>query len=249
MAAAQVPTMIKPRPNPPPQREAGTAPARRSSNGRLPLAIRLAISVLILWHFTGIFLAALSIGPSSELVVKIAQRKMQWYLDALYLNQGHSFFAPEVGPGYVIRYELFDPSGRVIEQGELPNRKEHWPRLRYHRHFMLADQAIYPSLDQQYRDSWQRKYLEAYGRQLLRAHEDAQAVRVRRYVHLPIPRDLVLEGRKMTDPQSYEMIMEVTQQRSDLGEPAVEQNGMWQNGRQLSPVLQLTNDPWRSVTR
>ena len=95
---------------------------------------------------------------------------MQWYLDALYMNQGHSFFAPDVGPGHLIRYQLFDQSGREIEHGEFPSRKDHWPRLLYHRYFMLADQSELPFDDKPSRDAWQRKYLEAYGRHLL-AHQ------------------------------------------------------------------------------
>ena len=79
-------------------------------------------------------------APSSSWA--IAQHwPMQWYLDALYMNQGHSFFAPEVGPGHMIRYQLLDQSGHEIEHGDFPSRKEHWPRLLYHRYFMLADQS------------------------------------------------------------------------------------------------------------
>lgn len=203
----------KPRPTPP-QREPGSSGRRP---GRLPLALRVAISLLVVWHFTGVFLAALSVGGSSALVTNIAQGPpMQWYLDALYMNQGHSFFAPEVGPGQIIEYELFDQSGRLVEQGGLPNRKEHWPRLRYHRHFMLADQAGIPSDNPQYRDYWQRKYLESYADHLLRTHDDAESVRVLRKVHWPIPRDFALQGRKLTDPESYQTVFQVTRQRSAL---------------------------------
>src|SRR5438477_1027542 len=84
------PPAQKPRPNPPP-REAGSSPRR---SGRPAMLIRVAASVLILWHFTAYFLAALSVPFSSELVINVAQKPpMQWYLDALYMNQGHSFFA------------------------------------------------------------------------------------------------------------------------------------------------------------
>lgn len=229
----------KPRPATP-QREAGSNPRRP---GRLGPIIRVAISLLIVWHFTGVFLAALSIPVSSPLVMKIAQRPpMQWYLDALYMNQGHSFFAPDVGPGHLIRYELFDQSGRVTEQGELPSRKEHWPRLFYHRHLMLADQSELPTQDKQSYDYWQRMYLEGYGRHLLRVNESAQSVRLQRIAHLPLPRSLALQGKKMTDPQSYELLLEVTQRRSDLGPETTNQNTTsqsttnqsmnWQGGRQ-----------------
>lgn len=217
----------KSRPNPP-QREAGSTPRRP---GRLGPVVRLFISLLIVWHFTGVFLAALSLPPSSQLVVDIAQQPpMQWYLDALYLNQGHSFFAPEVGPGHLIRYELFDQSGRALEQGELPSRKEHWPRLRYHRHFMLADQASFPG-DKEISDYWQRKYLESYARHLLRINENAQSVRLRRIAHWPLPRSLAVEQqRTLTDPEGYEVLMEVSQRRSDLGPDEGDQSLNWQSG-------------------
>ena len=62
------------------------------------------------------------------------------------------------------------------------------PRLLYHRYFMLADQAELPFDDKPTRDYWGRKYLEAYGRQLLAINENAQSVRLLRYNHWPPPR-------------------------------------------------------------
>jgi hypothetical protein len=187
-APIKTPTASTPPPAPKPK---PAAPAREGSGkrgGRPALLIRIAFTVFILWHFTGVFLAALCVPTSSELVLLIAQHwPMQWYLDALYMNQGHSFFAPEVGPGHMIRYQLLDQSGHEIEHGDFPSRKEHWPRLLYHRYFMLADQSEVPFNDKATRDLWQRNYLEAYGRQLLREHPQAQTVVLRRYNHWPLP--------------------------------------------------------------
>ncbi len=184
------PPAQKPRPATP-QREGG----RRG--GRPGLVIRVALTVFIVWHFTGVFLAALCVNNNSELVLGIAQHwPMQWYLDALYMNQGHSFFAPEVGPGHIIHYQFLDQSGREIEGGDLPSRKEHWPRLLYHRYFMLADQSELSADDKATRDLWQRKYLEAFGRQLLREHVQAQTVVLRRYNHWPLPYNYVAGGLK-----------------------------------------------------
>src|SRR3954462_453269 len=91
-----------------PTREAGSSPRRP---GRPATFIRVALTIWILWHFTGVFLAALSVNVTFDLVLHVSQNAhgpMQWYLDALYMNQGHSFFAPDVGPGHLIKYELFD---------------------------------------------------------------------------------------------------------------------------------------------
>jgi hypothetical protein len=168
---------------------------------------------------------------------------MQWYLDALYLNQGHSFFAPDVGPGHVIHYELFDRNNRVIAEGTLPDKKEHRPRLFYHRHMMLADQADVPTDDGPQSINWQRKYLEAYARHLLRVNKDAQSARVQNYAHWPLPSSYVMEGRKRgyemlmrdfaqqgqnrrIDEQGFEMIAEAVQRRSDLPPEPEDQTSM-----------------------
>jgi hypothetical protein len=240
------PTQQKPRPTPTPREPGAGRP------GKLGPLLRVAISIVIVWHFTAIFLAALSIDGSSPLVLNIAQgRPMQWYLDLLYLNQGHSFFAPNVGPSGVVHYELFDQSGSVVDDGELPSRKDHWPRLRYHRHFMLADQA--PSGEDQYEKQWERTYLEAYARQLLRDHPSAQAIRLRHYAHWPLPFDFEEMARDpqigreeayrrymgmmkqegiTVDARGYQFHMEVTQRRSDLGpeQEQPDQTSVWESG-------------------
>lgn len=60
------------------------------------------------------------------------------YLDAVYINHGYHFFAPEPGPSHLIRYEVESRDGRRVA-GFFPDRKKHWPRLLYHRHFMLTE--------------------------------------------------------------------------------------------------------------
>jgi len=229
-----------------PQKQRPTAPQRElgssKRNGRPGLVLRIVISLLIVWHFAGSFLAALQVPFTSPLVINLSQKPpMQWYLDALYLNQGHSFFAPDVGPGHVIHYELYDQSGHVTGDDTLPNKKEHWPRLLYHRYMMLADQADVPSDDKQERDRFQKMYLEAYGRQLLRMNSGAQSVHVQRFAHWPLPISYAHMGRKrgyqllMQDfarqgqdhrinEQGYELIGEVIQRRSDLGPEATAQS-------------------------
>ncbi len=230
----------KPAPQQPPpksrptssQRESGSS--SRRGGGRPAAWVRVLVSLVLVWHLTAVALAPMSLPPSSEFVVDIAQQPpMQWYLDLLYLNHGYHFFAPDPGDGRLIRFAVFDERGGLIEQGEFPNTKEYWPRLYYHRYFMLADQVGIPSSDEEYSKQWQRRYLEAYARQLLREHE-GQSVRVQWIVHYQLPPDLAKQEVKITDPKSYQLLMEVTQRRSDLASPAGDQSGAWQQ------------DPWRS---
>ena len=121
---------------------------------------------------------------------------MQWYLDALYLNQGHSFFAPEVGPGHVIHYELFDQSNQRVAEGTLPDKKEQWPRLLYHRHMMLADQLDLPADDKQEGEAMGRIQLEGYARQLLRKNRGRRSARVQLFAHWPLPSFYLEQGRR-----------------------------------------------------
>jgi hypothetical protein len=64
---------------------------------------------------------------------------IQPYLDLLYLNHGYSFFAPEPSASYVIEYEIEKEDGQTV-RGRLPDLRRHWPRLLYHRYFMLSSQ-------------------------------------------------------------------------------------------------------------
>ena len=186
--AIKTPSSSPPAPPPKPRAAGASREGGARRGGRPALVIRIALTIFILWHFTGVFLAALCVPTSSPMVLRIAQGwPMQGYLDALFMNQGHSFFAPDVGPGHLVRYQLLDQNGREIEHNDFPNRKEQWPRLLYHRYFMLADQSELPVSDKAGRDQWQKKYLEAYGRQILRDHPNAQTVVLRRYAHWPLP--------------------------------------------------------------
>lgn len=214
--------MARNRPNPGNFEREASAPARKDKsrrNGQLNVFVRIAISLVLLWHVTAVFLAPLSVPPSSRLILNVAQqRPMQWYLDALYLNHGYHFFAPEPSTGHLIRYTVYDERGGEIAKGEFPNLKDQWPRLRYHRYFMLADQCELPIPQEAERKQWQRTYLTAYARELLREHNGA-SVRVQRVIHFPAFVDDVRNGMQLNDPRTYKTELEVTQRRQDLNLP------------------------------
>jgi len=207
-------------------------------NGRPPGFVCALISVWIVWHISAIFLAAMATpGPSSQLVLNVAEHPkspMRWYLDAFYLNQGHSFFAPDVGPGSFLRYELFDKNNQKLADGLLPDKEKFWSRLFYHRHMMLADQVGAASPDPAARVAETKRSLETYGRQILRMNRSAQAVRVQLIAHYPLPLDFISrygrqggyqqlareyeQGGSPHRPNSdgYAVIGEAVQRRSDL---------------------------------
>ena len=182
----------KPRPAPP-QRE-GEQAERPTRRARLRADQRVH-RVAFFGHFPGGHVGSQAHLPLlAAMVAENPKSPMYLYLDALYLNQGHSFFAPDVGPGHVIHYEYFDAANQRLGDGTLPDKKEHWPRLLYHRYMMLADQLDMMVGDKATNDARRKAYLEAFGRQLLRNNRAAQAVRVQLFAHFPLPSDYCADG-------------------------------------------------------
>jgi hypothetical protein len=231
------------KPNRPPSlAQERDAPALQRPRGRrpgqLPMVVKLIVSLLVSWHVAAVFLAPLSIQPTSPLVQKVAQYYMQWYLDALYLNHGYHFFAPEPSAGHLIRYQVIDDRGVVKEQGEFPSKKDNWPRLLYHRYFMLADQCELAAPTEAEANQWRDAYLKAYARELLRKYPSAATVRVTRVVHYPlraedaarISEDPSLQQYRATPleyPPTYQVEAEVTQRRSDLDQTQAAATTSW----------------------
>ncbi len=60
------------------------------------------------------------------------------YIEFAYLNHGYFFFAPEPGPSHLMDCRLTFDDGRKANL-RFPDRKAQWPRLLYHRHFMMAE--------------------------------------------------------------------------------------------------------------
>jgi hypothetical protein len=80
-------------------------------------------------------------GPPSILGSEL-QRVYRPYITALYLDHAYKFFAPNPGPSHLLRYDLYFADGRKSINADdqlFPDRRRHWPRLWYHRHFMVTE--------------------------------------------------------------------------------------------------------------
>jgi hypothetical protein len=135
------------------------------------------------------------------------------------------------------------------ERGDFPNKTEQWPRLWYHRHFMLADQAGAGPEDERDPDLWKRKYLEAYARHILRQHPDGAAVRLRWIEHRPLEPGAAFEGAKLDDPSTYRQVLpDIIVRRSELEPEESKQNSdqtnIWQSGRQNVAGPPNAVSPW-----
>lgn len=104
--------------------------------------IKLLASAVIALHVLAVFWAPLAFAsrgsPGSPLTDSVFA-VLRPYIDALYLNHGYSFFAPDVGPSRLVRYQVEFADGREPVEGVFPNLATQQPRLLYHRHFMLSE--------------------------------------------------------------------------------------------------------------
>lgn len=96
------------------------------------------VSLALLYHLTAVLLGPNSIPPFGSLIAERLRPYFRDYIAATFLNHGYKFFAPEPGPSHLIRYVVERPDGTRVT-GILPDRQGHWPRLMYHRHFMLTE--------------------------------------------------------------------------------------------------------------
>ena len=102
------------------------------------LPIRIVVLVLLMLYLSVMVLAPLTnpVG-APELTTPVAKAVSPVH-QALYLNHGYRFFAPDPGPSHSVAYEIEIADGKQIK-GHFPDRDGTFPRLLYHRWFMLSE--------------------------------------------------------------------------------------------------------------
>jgi hypothetical protein len=175
-----------------------TVPAAASWES-VPRWLRRAISCWLLFHIASLASTPLAVPPSSQLFQNVWQI-FQPYLQALYLSHGFHYFAPEPGESTLVAFTVERANGATIH-GIMPHRRI-WPRLLYHRHFMLTESLF--AIPEQLRELWHESYARCLARQY-----GGQKVHLTRVRHdLPSPQ-MVRDGVLLDHPESYE--------RSELG--------------------------------
>ena len=155
---------------------------------------RWAASLWVVFHFTAVLAAAASVGPTSGLVIAI-WRPFRPYLQALYLNHGYNFYAPQPSPSTLVSYEVERADGTVI-RGRILDRSTR-PRLLYHRYLLLTEHmglASSTALEEWYK-SYARHLCHKYG---------GSRVGLTRLTHYPATMDMVRAGASLDEPFSYE---------------------------------------------
>ena len=102
------------------------------------LPIRIAVLTLLMLYLSIVVLAPMT-NPAGapELTTPVAKAVSPVH-QALYLNHGYRFFAPDPGPSHSLIYEIETADGQKTK-GHFPDRENTSPRLLYHRWFMLSE--------------------------------------------------------------------------------------------------------------
>ena len=117
--------------------EAFSSPARIH---RWPHWAKVIASLVLVYHVAAMFVSPWAVPPTSSLATEL-QKYFAHYQTLLYLNHGYRFFAPNPGPASVVVYELEFADGSK-SSGLFPDRdaiNRDYPRLLYHRWFMLSE--------------------------------------------------------------------------------------------------------------
>ena len=204
-------------------------------------SVKLIITSVIVLHLLAIVLPPLSFQASgrsgvSPLIGRL-MAPIEAYCQFLYLNRGYAFFAPDPGPSHLIQVRVQDAKGHD-EEMFYPDIKRQWPRLLYHRYFMLTEylnEVYRPSVESGSEYSQEelgvlRKEREkydlirnSYSLHLQSVH-DGKQISLRRIEHL-LPRyDLHRQApRPLDDPISYRVLLDSP--RSDVNKNG-ETNGL-----------------------
>ncbi len=160
----------------------------------VPRWARRLITVGLLYHVLGMIVAPLVVPPTSSLLRSVSG-VFRPYLQTFYLNHGFHFFAPEPGDSTLVAFTVEREDGTTM-QGIMPNRKI-WPRLLYHRHFMLTESLSY--VPDELSEAWH----ESYARCLARKYDGQKVTltHVRHYIPSP---QMVRDGVPLDHPDSYE---------------------------------------------
>lgn len=130
------------------------------------------------------------------------------YLKILYLDHGYGFFSPDPGPSHLIRYTIEQQDGSEIKgvfpnHGQRPELRRQWPRLRYHRYFMLAEQIVASPDDPSYHSG------ATYAQHLLKEFK-GKRITLERIEHRQPTREEFLAGMALDDPSTYRVLATIT---------------------------------------
>lgn len=192
--------------------------------------LKLLLSALVVFHLAAVFLPPLAFqasGPfGASRAVTLLETPVRGYGEFMYLNRGYAFFAPDPGPSHLIQAAVLEADGQTTES-LYPDLDRQWPRLSYHRHFMLAeflnDMYVEPGPpdeliqeDREAADDWaRRRDMYERVRESIANHlkhvNDGKETKIRRIEHLiPNFRAYVENSMDLADQESYIVLLDTS---------------------------------------
>ena len=171
--------------------------ASLTSPERWSRPVRLGVSLAIVVYLAAVVVPPLAGPPPASDLARWILQPLRPLVGSLHLGHGYRFFAPDPGPGHSIRWTVTLPDGSS-RSGLIPDRDADWPRLLYHRRFMVSEKIAAamppPEVPAEVRirtkPEWQ-PLVKGVAAKLLHDHE---AVRVRLEMiehYLPAPEETV----------------------------------------------------------
>ena len=154
----------------------------------------VVLSLWLAFHVFAVFISPAAMPPASPLL-EDGYRLALPYNEALFLNHGYHYFAPDPGASTLIAWEIpRDNDAPVV--GRFPEVSIH-PRLLYHRYFMLAENIW------AFDDETQQDMLKAYARHFADKF-GADRISLSRLSHEPSSIMRLQAGGKLDDPETFQ---------------------------------------------
>jgi len=152
------------------------------------------LSLALAFHVFAVFISPAAMPPVSPLLLDGYNLALP-YNEALFLNHGYHFFAPDPGASTLISWSIPRPGDAPLV-GRFPDVAIR-PRLLYHRYFMLAENIW------AFDDETQTEIQKAYARHFSSLH-NADAISLSRVSHEPSSILRIQAGGQLDDPETFE---------------------------------------------
>jgi hypothetical protein len=99
---------------------------------------RCWVSLLLVLYLIVVISGPMTNPIATEELTGPIGRTLQPVHQSLFLGHGYRFFAPNPGPSHLVVFKIYDGAD-LKREGVFPDVARHWPRVIYHRWFMLSE--------------------------------------------------------------------------------------------------------------
>ncbi len=158
----------------------------------------LLVNFWLIFHLLGIVLPPASVEPSPS-SVRSTFWALRFYPQLLYMDHGYHFFSPDPGDSTLVRFVANSDTVDRAVRGRYPH-KRIWPRLLYHRYFMLTESVPrFAELEPKLYELLSRCYAKRIAENHL-----CSSVELYRVTHHMTDANVFRAGRGLNDPETFD---------------------------------------------